>query len=418
MKPKRALRGVWRLTVLLVVILLAGLVVNLGLLTYAVFSIADTNSNTKVPLYAEALKKTGGVYTLPAQMEKDLATTGAWAMLIANETGAVVWSYEKPGDVPEQYTLSEIASFSRWYLQDYPVKVWAAEDGLFVLGAPKDSAWKYPLEMPISQLEFWPVWLLVAAACNFSVILGVALWMKGRWQKERDAARSQWIAAVSHDIRTPLSMVLGYAANLEDDGALPEKQRQQASLIRCKGEEMRLLIADLNLANRLEYTMEPLQIENLSPAALVRQAAAMFINGDLEGKYPLEVEIAPAVERMMLWGDQALLSRALQNLIGNSRRHNPQGCDIRMELTRERRRLKLMIRDNGVGFAPKQLALLQAKARSAADSRHGLGLHIVKHIVHVHGGRIRFKNEPQGGCSCTIWLKVHRDKRGKTPRQE
>ncbi|MEL7567242.1 MAG: HAMP domain-containing sensor histidine kinase [Dehalobacterium sp.] len=411
MKPKRALHSALRLAALLAVILAAGLVVNIGLLSYAVFTLSDKGSEPRISQYAEALEHTNSGYLLPKETMNALAVNDYWAMLISNETGKVVWAYEKPVEVPEQYTLSDVAVFSRWYLADYPVKVRALEDGLFVLGAPKDSAWKYPLEMPVVQLYFWPVWLGVALVCNFLVILIVSVWMTGRWHKNRDAARAEWISGVSHDIRTPLSMVLGYAASLEKDGALPEKTRQQAGIIRRKGEEMRLLIADLNLVSRLEYAMEPLQTECLSMPALVREAAVDFLNADLDEKYPIEVEIDPTAAALQLRGDRALLVRMLNNLIGNSVRHNPQGCSLRIELCAERKLLRLTVQDDGTGFSDEQLALLHRDTLPEGFSGHGLGLRIVKRIVAVHEGRIRFKNEPAGGCSCTVWLKAYSKKR-------
>jgi signal transduction histidine kinase len=411
MKPKRALHSALRLAALLAAILAVGLVVNIGLFSYAVVTLSDKGSEPRVSPYAEALGHTNGGYMLPEEIMDALAANDYWAMLISDETGKVVWAYEKPVEVAEQYTLSDVAVFSRWYLNDYPVKVWGVEDGLFVLGAPKDSAWKYPLEMPVAQLYFWPVWFGVALVCNFLVILTVSVRMTGRWHKNRDAARAEWISGVSHDIRTPLSVVLGYAASLENGGALPDKQRQQAGIIRRKGEEMRLLIADLNLVSRLEYAMEPLQTERLSMAALVREAAADFLNADLDEKYPVEVEIDPAAVALQLRGDRALLVRLLNNLIGNSVHHNPQGCSIRIELCAKRKLLRLTVQDDGTGFSDEQLALLNRNTLPEASLGHGLGLRIVKRIVAVHGGRVRFRNDPSGGCSCTVWLKADSKKR-------
>lgn len=407
MKPKRVIRSALWLSALLAVIFAVGMVVNLGLFSYAVISLSGKGGEPQVSRYAEMLEHTDNGYLLAAEAEEILAENHYWAMLISDASGEVLWSYGKPPEVPERYSLSDIAAFSRWYLADYPVKVWTVTDGLFVLGGPKDSAWKYPVEMSMDQLNFWPVWTVIALACNFLVIFGVSVWMTGRRYKERDSARIEWVSGVSHDIRTPLSMVLGYAASLEKDGEIPEKQRQQAGVIRQKGEEMRSLVADLNLVNRLEYAMEPLKKEGLSMAALVRETAANFLNGDLDEKYPIEVEIDPAAAALQTYGDRALLVRMLGNLVGNSIRHNPQGCSIRIELRAERKLLHLTVQDNGAGFSDQQLTLLRRDTPpETALGGGGLGLRIVKRIVAVHGGRICFRNLPAGGCSCTVQLKV------------
>ena len=210
MKPKRALHSALRLAALLAAILAVGLVVNIGLFSYAVVTLSDKGSEPRVSPYAEALGHTNGGYMLPEEIMDALAANDYWAMLISDETGKVVWAYEKPVEVAEQYTLSDVAVFSRWYLNDYPVKVWGVEDGLFVLGAPKDSAWKYPLEMPVAQLYFWPVWFGVALVCNFLVILTVSVRMTGRWHAPNgyrefltiSGHRFRWCSAMPRAWRT------------------------------------------------------------------------------------------------------------------------------------------------------------------------------------------------------------------------
>ena len=62
--------------------------------------------------------------------------------MLLNEEGKVVWSYHKPEDVPEEYSLPQVATFARWYLNDYPVRCWVRDDGLLVVGSPKGSVWK------------------------------------------------------------------------------------------------------------------------------------------------------------------------------------------------------------------------------------------------------------------------------------
>ena len=71
----------------------------------------------------------------------------------------------------------------------------------------------------------------------------------------RDSARTEWIAGVSHDIRTPLSLVMGYASQLEEDDNLPPEAREKAAVIRSQSERIKSLVSDLNLASKLEYAM-------------------------------------------------------------------------------------------------------------------------------------------------------------------
>ena len=192
-----------------------------------------------------------------------------WAILIG-EDGQVVWSLRKPSDVPEQYALTDVASFTRWYLGDYPVQCRIRDDGLLVVGSPKGSVWKHDISMQSRLLHDAPLWIggifLLALGC----VLLLAYFAVRRWfrqaQRVRDAARSDWINGVSHDIRTPLSMVMGYAAQMEGAEDLPPERRRQAGIIRAQSQEIRDLVNDLNLTMRLDCAMqalrkEPLQVE-------------------------------------------------------------------------------------------------------------------------------------------------------------
>ena len=77
-------------------------------------------------------------------------------------------------------------------------------------------------------------------------------------------------------IRTPLSMVMGYASQLEDNPHLSSDEREQARIIRRQSEKIKTLVNDLNLASKLEYEMQPLRTDSIVPAALVRGVVAEF----------------------------------------------------------------------------------------------------------------------------------------------
>ena len=93
--------------------------------------------------------------------------------------------------------------------------------------------------------------------------------------QKKDEARAQWINGVTHDIRTPLSIIMGYAAQMEDSSTLDRESKKQAKLMRKQGERMRDLIVDLNLVSRLEYAMQPIRLESLNPAELPPEIRTM-----------------------------------------------------------------------------------------------------------------------------------------------
>lgn len=112
---------------------------------------------------------------------------------------------------------------------------------------------------------------------------------QNRQLRKKETARANWIAGVSHDIRTPLSMVMGYAGQLENDMQLSEDNRKKATVIVRQSERMRNLINDLNLASKLEYNMQPIKpIKKQNLIAVIRQVVVDFINMNIDEKYTIE----------------------------------------------------------------------------------------------------------------------------------
>ena len=313
-----------------------------GLLAFIVTSAgAGSSWNASMDELSAALVRTEGGYAFTGG--EYLAEKELWAMLV-DEGGAVVWQQGKPADVPDRYSLTDVAAFTRWYLSDYPVQVRVREDGLLVAGGPKGSTWKHPFVLDMDVLKTIPFWFAGLFLLALLGVLGLTALVLGRQfrreQQERDFARSDWINGISHDIRTPLSMVMGYAGQLEADPVLPPRRRAQAAIIRRQSQTIRDLINDLNLTMRLDYAMQPLRWGSLHPAALVRQVAADVLNGGLEERYALAVEVPPEAEALTLEGDASLLRRALLNLVNNCVRHNPEGCAITLTAAAETERVQ------------------------------------------------------------------------------
>ena len=382
-----------------------------------------------------------GQISLGADGEAALAEAEAQFAFLLSGDGTRIWGWNLPEGIQEHYTVGEVASFSRWYLMDYPVKVWNCGQGLLVVANAKDSVGKYPVEYSRSTVKNLPFFILTVLAANLLLILilavlsgyrlyeglrpiafgldrlvdgrriavpenGIArdlaeklnqvsriLEIQRQNLNQRDTARTEWISGVSHDIRTPLSMVMGYADSLENDAALPEKARKEAGIIREQSLKIKTLIEDLNLTSKLEYHMQPLRVKDFMPAALLRQAVVSILNGGGQGSCELETDIDDALEPVVMRGDEALLSRALQNLIGNSIRHNP-GCRIcvsgRLERKDGQRLCVLSVRDDGNGIPEEVRRILEGLRPSAPDGPHIMGLRIVSQITSAHGGQMRF----------------------------
>ena len=377
--------------------------------------------------------------------------------MVLDDDGDVVWSYALPEHLARRYTPADVARFARWYLDDYPVFCWTEDYGLFVIAMPQGSIWKYNLYNSPQLLTDVVNSILPAALCLLALGLAVCLLVSGRGAKQlrtvaagldalaegqpvqlptdgfagevaeklnqtsahlqkqgemlarRDTARTQWIAGVSHDVRTPLALILGWAEQLERDPSLPGAARQKAGGIRTQSEKLRSLIDDLNLTSKLQYGAQPLRRQTLAAGPLVRQLAAQFCESPLADRCELSLTQTEAAERALLDADPALLGRLLENLLNNSVRHNAGPVKVSLCTEVVSGRFCLTVADDGTGYPPQVLAALHSP-EPGENAPHILGLHVVEQIAAAHGGQAVFGQAVPHGAKTTVWLPLHPEK--------
>ena len=367
----------------------------------------------------------------------------AWVMIL-DDAGTVIFQRGLPEELPRRYTTTDVAKFSRWYLEDYPVYVREHPQGLLVVGGEKGSRAKYYFSVNESYVKNLLVGLVVVFLTNIIVVV-LLIWKNtrhiekavtpilrgietvssgqpvslpekgelaeinrqlnkaGAFLAKKDSARADWISGISHDVRTPLSVILGFAGQLEDDRDLPFPAREQAACIRKQGERLRSLISDLNLTSRLEYAMQPLRMEKVYLVELVRQVVCEFLDSGLEEQYEIEFCADQESESVSILGDEALLKRALGNLIQNSIVHNPQGCRIAVSVLCREACITVDVADDGAGVSAEMLKELTADSHHLESTdeklnlRHGLGVLLVRQIVEAHKGTMTMESAPQKG---------------------
>ena len=384
-----------------------------------------------------------GHLTAAGELAEMLEEHHAWAMVL-DDIGTVIFQSRLPEELPRRYTAADVAKFSRWYLGDYPVYVQEHPQGLLVVGGEKGSQAKYYFSVSESYARKLLVGLAAVFLTNIIVVV-LLIWKNtrhvekavtpilrgietvssgqpvslpekgelaeinrqlnkaGAFISKKDTARANWISGISHDVRTPLSVILGFAGQLEDDRALPASAREQAACIRKHGERLRSLISDLNLTSRLEYSMQPLRLETVYLAELARQAVCGFLDGSLEERYKIEFCADPESGSVSILGDEALLKRALGNLLQNSIVHNPQGCRIAVSVLCGEVGITVEVTDDGAGVSAEKLKELTAGSHHLESTdeklnlRHGLGVLLVRQIVEAHRGTITMESAPQKG---------------------
>jgi signal transduction histidine kinase len=198
-------------------------------------------------------------------------------------------------------------------------------------------------------------------------------------------------------------MIMGYSSSLEDNTSFSEEERKQISIIRFQSEKIKQLIDDLNLTVKLEYEMQPLNMQSFFISELIRKVVVSYLNNLYDNKYTLELSIFDDVQDYKINGDMRLFERALNNIIGNSMKHNENGCDIFIELKKQNNGCTIEIKDNGTGFTEDVLENLNASNEMPSGVSHGIGLFIVKQIIAVHGGETYFKNL-ENGSIISLWI--------------
>ena len=223
--------------------------------------------------------------------------------------------------------------------------------------------------------------------------------------QKRDQARTDWIAGVSHDVRTPLSFIMGFSDQLATTPELEEELQKKAELIRNQSQIIKNLIADLNLTVKLEYQSQPLQKENLSPAKMLREMIAELYNQSIDAHYQIIPIIEKDAQKVMVFGDRQLLSRVFQNVIGNSIRHNPDGCEIKITMSVNSDNLFLLFSDSGNGIPDSVVEILEGK-RAEQPEIHIMGLRIVLQIIKAHSGEVAFLKGHENGNHIMIYLPI------------
>ena len=138
--------------------------------------------------------------------------------------------------------------------------------------------------------------------------------------RRRDTTRANWIAGVSHDIRTPLALIMGYGEQLAQQAPPQSEQQKKAAAICTQSQKIKALIEDLNLTFKLQYNAQPLRRTAVSMGAWLRQSVADFCDS-LGENYSVGLQIREPAGQTVLEADRELLTRALDNLLNNSVRH-------------------------------------------------------------------------------------------------
>jgi two-component system phosphate regulon sensor histidine kinase PhoR len=224
-----------------------------------------------------------------------------------------------------------------------------------------------------------------------------------------ERVRRDFVANVSHELKTPIAAIRGLVETLMDDQAVTSEVRDRF-LAKIQNQSLRAstVVADLLTLSRLESQTGPLEAEPVDLAEVVRtQVKGLLEPAQQRGvKIELDVPKAPVTVQ----GDERALSQITSNLLDNALNYTPEKGTVWVRLKKADGNALLEVEDTGVGIEPRDQGRIFErfyrvdKGRSREMGGTGLGLAIVKHIALTHGGTVSLESHPGKGSTFTVTL--------------
>lgn len=312
--------------------------------------------------------------------------------------------------------LSELAGWllKRWLgvTMDIPIFVWAILFSVVVGGAVTNYITHSFID-PITRLGKA---MKEVAGGNFHVAMQSDSKLKevrdiyesfNRMVKElgnTETLQTDFISSVSHEFKTPINAIEGYASLLQDHHQSPEEQETYIEKILFNTRRLSTLTGNILLLSKINNQSIHLQRTVFRLDEQVRQAIVALEQKWTEKDIDFDVEL----DKISYSGYESLLLHVWSNLIDNAIKFDPQGGMITLRLRQVEGTAVFTIDDNGPGVAPEEQERIFHKFYQSDNSHvmdgNGLGLPLVKKIVEFSGGTVTLENLPEAGCRFTVRL--------------
>lgn len=455
-----------RIVVLLVALVLIGAASGIGLFYYA-FSIPEPEGlslaawpNRFTENFSTWIQNEDGSITIEDTGLERLDEYGLWLQVV-DESGQEIFSHNKPSDYPSNYSASELVELAAsGYENGNTVFVSSYEDSghtrNYIVGFPY-AIGKYMLYYNgetvrrLSPMFRMGIFFIIFVGSSLFLIYG--FWLtrqmgkisrgigavslrtyqklpeKGifngiyaalnqmdaeirqsdQLKKETERARQEWIANITHDLKTPLSPVKGYAELLARGTANDSQTVQEyGSVILKNVDHVEKLINDLKLTYQLESGALPFHPEQVRLVRYLKELVIDIINDPAFSNRNIEFECdLPEITATI---DSDLFHRAVCNLVVNALVHNPPDTTVTVSVSEDKGRdIFISVRDNGTGISEEEQAELFTRYYRGTNTKEkpegsGLGLAIAKQIITLHGGDIAVKSKLGDGTEFSIQI--------------
>lgn len=347
-----------------------------------------------------------------------------WALRL-DKNGKVIESFNKPREVKNKFEITDVVSFTRYYLADYPVFTYIVGDGIILFAYPKNSLDKLPFNYYNYQNLVFNMWLVVIFIVLFLLFVYVFYRMDIRdilkniapFQKAIDGlfeddyekldengelrdlalsinkanekynnlkkSQSKWIRGVSHDVRTPLAKI-SWELNKENKNDLDTKNIQDQVL------KISNILEGLNLTMSLA-NIDKENFEAKSPLKVIRKVIVDKLNENPKREIIFENRLRdPDIKIKM---DPTLFYRMVENIIKNSLAYTEGKIDL--IISNPDNQLIIRALDQGCGVDEDIIKRINDEDLTNI-TRHGLGIFISKQIAELHDGKFSIENKDQG----------------------
>ncbi len=235
--------------------------------------------------------------------------------------------------------------------------------------------------------------------------------------KSANEAKSNFLANMSHDIRTPMNAIIGFSALLAKDAENPDKVREYIRKIAFSGQHLLSLINDILDMSKIESGKTSLNIEEFNLSEFLEEVYSMMISQTKAKKQNFDVRTRGHMPELVL-GDKLRLNQILLNLLSNAVKYTPNGGNIELIIESLDRKmhnhahLRFEVKDNGIGMSPEFVKTVfdpfarESKEATKEIQGTGLGMAITKNIVNLMGGTISVASEPDKGSSFVVELEL------------
>jgi len=215
--------------------------------------------------------------------------------------------------------------------------------------------------------------------------------------------RKQTTADIAHDLRTPLSVIMGYTEALSDDKI--EGSPQVYATMHHVSQHLSHLIDDLRTLSLADAGELPINLQKTAPRVLLERTSATYASQAQSREVALRVKISPDLPEIEV--DPERMAQVLSNLVSNALRYTSPGGWIELSASSEQDDVTIRVQDNGAGIAPEDLPKVFTRFYRGDKSRQqtgeaGLGLTIARSLVEAQGGCISVDSSPAEGTTFTI----------------